>query len=201
MILLIHIYISTKDLITKKCKEHNFINPSDFMKFICLSSFCKIKFHEIKFNYNYYGKPLVKNPQDKYISVSHSDNLILCATSDHNIGIDIEKMDPSNMIINKQVFHPYEYNYINNISDIYIKLKSFYKIWTLKESYLKFLGIGIYKNLNSFSVLNNSNFKSTNTIIFNDYSFSLITNSKINYIKYIFLDSKKIDFIITKGRV
>ncbi|MCD8925289.1 4'-phosphopantetheinyl transferase family protein [Staphylococcus epidermidis] len=198
---MIHIYISTKDLIKKKCQEHNFINPSDFMKFICLSSFCKIKFHEIKFGYSYYGKPLVKKPQNKYISVSHSDNLILCAISENNIGIDIEKMDFSNMIINKRIFHPREYNYINNNSDIYIKLKNFYEIWTLKESYLKFLGVGIYMNLNSFSVLNNSNFKSTNTILFNDYSFSLTTNSKINYIKYIFLDDKKIDFIITRGGV
>ena len=31
-------------------------------------------------------------------------------------------------------------------------IKEFFKIWTVKESYLKFLGNGLYKELDSFSL-------------------------------------------------
>jgi len=86
-----------------------------------------------------------------FFSVSHSGSTWICAVSEQEVGIDIQKETGHNRErIAKRVFHPQEYAYLleNEFDD-------FFSVWTAKESYVKFTGQGIGKNFSTFSVVSN----------------------------------------------
>lgn len=110
-----------------------------------------IKFDKIKFRYNDYGKPLIDSSDEIYFNVSHSNCYVVCALDTNPIGIDIEKIADIDLKIADRFFTKEEYNYINlNELD---KIERFYEIWTMKESYIKTIGMGLSIPLNSFSVI------------------------------------------------
>lgn len=100
--------------------------------------------------YNEFGKPLVKSERDIYYSVSYSKDWILCIVSNKSIGIDVEYIKCIDYKSISEYFHDCENIQVNSAKD---QLSEFYKIWTLKESYLKLLGTGLYKNLHDFNIL------------------------------------------------
>lgn len=115
-----------------------------------ISNYTGISFSDIKFSYNSHGKPYLKDIPCNF-SVSHSGNLIAFAVSDKPVGIDIEHTSgKSKMRVAERFFTADEYNYIINSGN---PDKNFYRIWTAKESYLKMIGTGLSKSLNSFDVL------------------------------------------------
>ena len=88
------------------------------------------------------NKPL----NDKiYVSVSHKNGYVICATDYNPIGIDIEKITCFNDSIIDNFFSINEKNYILNKCD---KNRNFFKIYTIKEAISKISGIGIkqFKN-------------------------------------------------------
>lgn len=84
------------------------------------------------------GKPYLK---DVFFSISHSENLVLCAlTKDGEIGIDIEKVKPVKLTDFNSWFSAKEWQ------DIYtatVPLEKFYWYWTRKESIIKALGVDL----------------------------------------------------------
>lgn len=75
-------------------------------------------------------------------NVSHSDEWVVCAISSAgSIGIDIEKQLPMDINIGKEFLTKEEWRYLSTYQGEKIQL--FYKLWTLKESFLKAVGIGI----------------------------------------------------------
>ncbi|BDC92289.1 hypothetical protein TRBR_03860 [Treponema bryantii] len=85
------------------------------------------------------GKPLFDKTENLFFSLSHSENMVMCAISDSLIGCDIEKITFSReecLSISKQFFNEHEYNCINTLKDEASQI-AFYKIWTLKEAYAK----------------------------------------------------------------
>ena len=99
--------------------------------------------------YNKYGKPYIG---DFYFNISHSGKWVVVACSNEEIGIDIEKIQKQTGV--EMYFTEEERRYINEASDSE-KGEIFTKIWTLKESYLKYIGTGLFKKLDSFSILFN----------------------------------------------
>ena len=69
-----------------------------------------------------------------------------------NIGIDIQRMENNNQLVAERNFHQNECTYINEGEDENVKTQRFYEVWTVKEAYLKNVGIGLRKPLNSFEV-------------------------------------------------
>lgn len=115
-----------------------------------ISEYCGIPFKDIKFSYNSHGKPYLKDTAVNF-SVSHSENLIAFAISEKAVGIDLEHTSRKpNMRVAERFFTADEYNSIINSEN---PDEEFYKIWTSKESYLKMIGTGLSKSLNSFDVL------------------------------------------------
>ena len=95
------------------------------------------------------GKPFLKNSKNIDFNITHSGDWVACAIDSGdsaNIGIDIEYIKDINLTDFEEILSPKETDYING------KLENFYQIWTLKESYIKALGVGIYKPLSSFTV-------------------------------------------------
>jgi len=107
---------------------------------------------DIEYRTNESGKPYF---EEFYFNASHSGKYAVCAFSDKEVGCDIEVSGKKNLCVAKRFFTEEEQNYIFNksIEDV-IANKRFVRLWTLKESYLKYLGVGLTKSLSSFSIRN-----------------------------------------------
>ncbi len=104
------------------------------------------------------GKPCTNGA---YFSISHTENLVVCAVSDKPIGIDIEKVMPYSDKLAKRITNDAEYNYINKNGE---KLT---EIWTLKEAIIKRDGKGIsaIKSIDALAEKNKISEKIGNFII------------------------------------
>lgn len=108
----------------------------------------KCKFSDLTFQTNEFGKPEC-NLHDFYFNISHSGNYVICACSTQQIGVDIEQMNPLDHKIAKHFFCSQEYKEISKAMN---RTECFYKYWTAKESYVKYIGKGLLISLNSFCV-------------------------------------------------
>lgn len=95
------------------------------------------------------GKPYLKNYTDFHFNLSHSENYVACAVSDSPVGVDIEYINDIDLNVARQFFFGSEYEYIMNNNN---HNKSFFKLWVLKESYMKMTGLGFRLALDEFSV-------------------------------------------------
>lgn len=107
---------------------------------------------ELVFRMNEFGKPLLLNLTDIHYNISHSGDWVVCAVDDAPIGIDVEVIQPIELdIIAHEFFSKVEYDMLM-LQDNHEKFTFFYKLWTLKESYIKAEGSGLSIPLNSFTV-------------------------------------------------
>ncbi|WP_296856975.1 4'-phosphopantetheinyl transferase superfamily protein [uncultured Methanobrevibacter sp.] len=97
-----------------------------------------------------YGKSYISNYDNIYFNLSHSGKLVSCAISDKPIGVDIEYNDPTiDLNIAKNFFFNEEYE---NIMKSENPSNEFFKYWVLKESYMKYTGMGFHLDLDSFQI-------------------------------------------------
>jgi len=97
-----------------------------------------------------YAEVLIRS--DFNFNISHSGKWVVAAISKNNIGIDIEKIEPINFTsLAKRFFSKCEYNQLISLP-IDKQMDFFYSLWIFKESYLKFLGVGLHLSTSSFSV-------------------------------------------------
>ncbi len=115
-----------------------------------ISENCGIPCDEIVFGISENGKPYSVNAQIKF-NVSHSGNLVICAVSEKEIGIDVEKIRTVNPRACEKFATAKEIDYINSSSD------GFFRIWTLKEAYFKCIGTGLGSDIKSVSFDINKN--------------------------------------------
>lgn len=111
----------------------------------------KIKNNEIKFTYNKYGKPFLKDYIGLEYNISHSNQLVVCAIGDYAVGTDIEYIKNVELGAANYLFEKHEYEVFNNLPE-HKKLDYFYSMWTLKESFIKAKGLGLSIPMNSFSI-------------------------------------------------
>lgn len=103
----------------------------------------------IKFDADKYGKPYLIGSELKF-NISHSGDYVACAVGDSNIGIDVEKIGKAELPEIYSVFAPSEIEMINALPQD-LQADMFYRIWTLKESYVKKTGDGLHRSFDSFS--------------------------------------------------
>lgn len=97
-------------------------------------------------------KPYFTNRPDIHFSLSHSGEYALCLISDAECGCDIEQIKAYKPEIANRFFHTDEKLYLSSINDPDIQKDAFYRIWTLKESFLKITGEGMRLPLDSFQI-------------------------------------------------
>lgn len=112
----------------------------------------------IEFDYGPHGKPALRQgttlSQRMEFSVSHSaDQALIAMTAGRQIGIDLERIDPSVRILKlaTRFFSPREAAELNGLPEA-DQLAGFYRGWTSKESYIKATGMGLSFPLSRFSV-------------------------------------------------
>lgn len=121
----------------------------------------------IYFALDKFGKPILKN-SDIHFNISHSGDRVICGVGDSAIGIDIEMIRKLDY---KSIYMKFSADEIASLEllDETEQLDRFYRIWTLKESYVKYTGLGLRCPFNSFSF----NISDTDDI-------SLIENGLVN---------------------
>lgn len=106
---------------------------------------------DIRFGYRDKGKPYFISPDDKIdFNISHAGSWVVCAVGDSKIGIDVELIQEKEIEFVKYVFTAQEYNYWLTLPKEEQR-NYFYQLWTMKESYSKYLGIGLGLQFNKVS--------------------------------------------------
>lgn len=133
--------IKQKDHLTQREESSFFLREF-------LSQNLKVPKENLQLQKGSYGKPELKqepNRESVYFNLSHSKHLIAMVISKKNqIGIDLEYINQNRDIekLQRRIFHPIEEKeWAKCPSDK--KALLFYKIWTLKESYVKAVGRGL----------------------------------------------------------
>ena len=133
-----------------------------------------------------YGKAYISNYDDVYFNMSHSGKMVSCAISDSEVGVDIEYNDPTiDLNIAKNYFYNSEYESIMNSS---YPSNEFFRYWVLKESYMKFTGLGFNLDLDSFEIIISDDIKlknDKNNLKFNlfdveDYKLAICSKYDVN---------------------
>ena len=95
-----------------------------------------------------HGKPYLKNHPDIHFNISHSHGYALCALAARPVGVDIEKIVPiRDALIKKTLTEEEQSAFARLIESGCPKEELFFRFWTLKESYLKWDGCGLTKEL------------------------------------------------------
>ena len=102
---------------------------------------------DMEYGRNQYGKPCFTGHPEIYFNVSHSGTMAIAVFSDRPVGCDIEKIREANLKIAERFFCREEYIYILSQPD---RDFAFWRLWTLKESFVKAIGTGIGLPLDSF---------------------------------------------------
>lgn len=97
-----------------------------------------IDYGNIEIVYGENKKPYLKG-DDFYFNLSHSGKMACCAISNAEIGVDIEQIQRADIKIMKRVFTEKEQERIISSDN---KSREFIRLWTLKESYMKYCGKG-----------------------------------------------------------
>ncbi len=92
-----------------------------------------------------HGKPYFCVHPEIRFNISHSGNLVMCAVSDFEIGIDVQEKKCMNTDrIAKKIMSPDEYEkYLTSPG----REDFFFRVWVMKESYVKWTGDGITREL------------------------------------------------------
>lgn len=85
------------------------------------------------------GKPYLKNSSINF-NISHCNNIVVVIISNKNVGIDIEDIKEFKKSIIRKVLTN---NELIDLLSANNKNEYFFKLWTLKESFLKAIGTGL----------------------------------------------------------
>ncbi|MEC0094197.1 4'-phosphopantetheinyl transferase family protein [Paenibacillus macquariensis] len=137
-----------------------------------------LKNRNIHFGNSNNGKPyLIEFDFD--FNLSHSGIWVVCAIDETPIGIDIEEIKPIDLEIAKRFFSYNEWVHLISIPEEE-KLDHFYDLWTLKESYIKNIGLGLSIPLHLISF----------TVNGEDIGFENRHTSEIRYFKQYHVDDQ-----------
>ena len=92
-------------------------------------------------------KPVLNSEKNLYFNISHSDDYVILAVSDSEVGCDIQKILPYNPRGAGRNYCQKETDIIENSDE---KDEVFIRLWALKESILKFTGKGLSGGLSNY---------------------------------------------------
>ena len=105
----------------------------------------------VRIKMNAFGKPYFEDI-NLYFNISHSEDWVICAISDAEVGCDIEKIQSADLHIAEHHFCAEEYLHICQQASEAKREYLFYRYWTLKESFIKAAGKGMSIPLNAFRI-------------------------------------------------
>ena len=100
---------------------------------------------EIRLTFSEKGKPYIES-DPFFFSLSHSEGRVICAVAESEIGADVQRIKPVKDGVLKRVLCENERRLYEESDN---KPLCFTRLWSLKESYLKYTGEGISAGLGS----------------------------------------------------
>lgn len=111
-----------------------------------------INLNDINICYKENHKPYIFPDINLCFNLSHSGEYAICSISKKEVGCDIEKISNINMGFAKRFFTQAEYDFLAAEENEAERKKKFYRLWTLKESFMKITGYGAKLPLKAFNV-------------------------------------------------
>ncbi len=149
----------------ERLKAERFYFQKDWRRFVVthgilrkiLGWYLNIEPKRLKFSYSSHGKPTIGGVTDGHslcFNMSHSHGLALFAFAwRRRVGVDVEyvRSMPDAEEIADRFFFPQE-NAVFRTVPAGKKLEAFFNCWTRKEAFLKAIGDGLSRSLDSFEV-------------------------------------------------
>ncbi|WP_373521081.1 4'-phosphopantetheinyl transferase superfamily protein [Aquiflexum sp.] len=135
--------------------DKNIFLCSQVMKRIICGQYLKCPADEISLIFTENKKPYISGQLDFHFNISHSGDWMMMIFSKYPCGIDVEKIQPNFDYVGvmQSAFHPDEIGYLQQSPN---QSLAFFRIWTIKESFLKATGEGLIDNLSSLNMMKNS---------------------------------------------
>ena len=96
------------------------------------------------FEYGPHGKPFIIGHPDIHFNLSHCKEAVVCAISDHSIGVDVESVERYKESVARHVMNEHE---LKMIAEAERPGVMFTRLWTMKEAFVKRSGSGITDNM------------------------------------------------------
>ena len=109
----------------------------------------------IEYEFGEWGKPSLKYQQSIHFSLSHSGDYAICSIGDKPMGNDIELIKPGRLKVADRFFAKEELEWLYEVQNEEEITERMFRIWTMKESFLKATGTGISLPLGDFAVVMN----------------------------------------------
>lgn len=145
-----------------------------------------------------YSKPHFLNNDYKF-NLSHSSSYVMCIISKNEVGCDIEEIRNIDLKIADKYYSLSELDYLLS-RDSDIRLNEFFRLWTLKESYIKCIGVGLKGLKKAVISINDKSVKLINNDSNLTYYFGeidIINNYKCSYCVET-LNYELLNFIVNK---
>ena len=105
-----------------------------------------------------HGKPSIQGREEFKFNISHSGDYVMIAYSkdigEYDVGADVERIraKDSDLRVAERFFTEDEFRYVSDSLSCQDEDERFFKIWTMKEAYIKLTGEGLGRRLDSFNV-------------------------------------------------
>lgn len=96
------------------------------------------------FEFGEHGKPFIVGHPDIHFNFSHCREAVICAISDHPVGVDVESIREYHESLVRYTMNDQEVEQIERSDRPDVE---FIRLWTMKEAVLKLTGQGITDNL------------------------------------------------------
>ncbi len=97
------------------------------------------------------GKPYLPEHPHIHFNLSHSGNMAMAVFAGVEAGCDVERIREADMELAEKFFTPQEYAYLAGQRQE-MQDWAFYRLWTLKESFVKAVGAGLGMEMDSFGI-------------------------------------------------
>ena len=118
--------------------------------FLCSCADFGLDYASLRLKKGENSKPEIEGSSLQF-NLSHSGKRAMCIMGEGSCGCDVEQLRPVKLEIAERYFAKSEYEYLISLPAEY-REKAFYRLWTLKESFLKCTGEGLSGGLSSFSL-------------------------------------------------
>ena len=99
------------------------------------------------------GKPYLVGQERMYFNLCHSEGMVMCAIAEKEVGCDVEKKAVLDRRLAEYVMTEHELDRIYGLEKDTEQQEMFFRLWTLKESYMKATGLGIGLEPKSFGMI------------------------------------------------
>ena len=145
-------------------RAERFVSSRDRDRFVAGRSFLRrllagyldTEAGDVRFRYALHGKPALADADAALrFNLAHADAIAVCAVVSGcaAVGVDVERVRPMAEVdtVARTTFSPRELAHFHALPAS-ARLQAFYEAWTRKEAFLKTLGCGLSRRLDSFDV-------------------------------------------------